>query len=166
MENTYSTERLVLAQLSKNDATFIHDLVNSEGWIKFIGDRKVRSISDAEIYIEEILSNPEIKYFVVSMKENQAKVGIITIIKRDYLEHADIGFAFLPRHAKNSFAYEASKTILDAMLLRSDRVTVLATTVRDNKRSVNLLEKLGFTFSSTITVDDKCLSVYRIESPC
>ena len=48
---TYETERLLLKPTDLEDAEFILQLLNSESFIKYIGDRNVRTIEDAENYI-------------------------------------------------------------------------------------------------------------------
>lgn len=45
---TYETERLLLKPTDLEDAEFILQLLNSESFIKYIGDRNVRTIEDAE----------------------------------------------------------------------------------------------------------------------
>src|SRR5215218_9705823 len=90
------TERLLIIPLATSDDSFILELVNTEGWISFIGNRNITSQVEAKAYIQKILENSNCSYWVVKLKEQQQSIGIITYIKRDYLEHHDIGFAFLP----------------------------------------------------------------------
>src|ERR1044072_2576440 len=99
-----NTERLLLQPLSLQDDQFIFELVNTEGWLKFIGNRNINALTDAQIYIRKILSSENIAYLVVSLKKVGDKIGVITFIKREYLEHHDIGFAFLPAFSKNGYA--------------------------------------------------------------
>jgi len=47
------TERLLLRQLSAEDAEFILALVNEPSFIQNIGDRGVRTLDDARSYILE-----------------------------------------------------------------------------------------------------------------
>lgn len=96
----FTTERLLINTLSENDAIFILELVNTEGWIKFIGNRNINSENDAIAYIRRINENRNLTYWTVRLIETDVAVGIITLIKRDYLEHNDIGFAFLPNFSK------------------------------------------------------------------
>jgi ribosomal-protein-alanine N-acetyltransferase len=93
------TKRLNISPLDSVHSAFIFELVNSPGWKEFIGERNVNSIQDAEIYIINILANDNIKYHVISIKSKDIPIGIVTFIKRDYLDHHDIGFAFLPQYS-------------------------------------------------------------------
>ena len=42
------TDRLVLRQLQASDAAFILRLVNEPSWLRYIGDKGVRTLEDAE----------------------------------------------------------------------------------------------------------------------
>src|SRR5690242_15652832 len=45
------TERLILRLQSTDDAEFILKLLNEPSWLRFIGDRGIRTIEDARTYI-------------------------------------------------------------------------------------------------------------------
>jgi [ribosomal protein S5]-alanine N-acetyltransferase len=152
--------RLILKQISIEDKSFIKDLVNTEGWIKFIGDRQIFNDDDAENYIQKIINSKNIKYWVVNLKETLIPIGIITFIKRDYLEFYDLGFAFLPGFGKNGYAFEASTMALE--LIKRDKFyqTILATTIPENNKSIRLLEKLGFSFNDKIENNNEILFIY------
>ena len=81
------TERLLIKPLALTDADFIFELVNTEGWIRFIGNRNIASQDEARAYIQKVLENENVSYWVVQRKESLDAIGIITYIKRDYLEH-------------------------------------------------------------------------------
>ncbi|MEK6783305.1 MAG: GNAT family N-acetyltransferase [Bacteroidota bacterium] len=100
MQNNYLTNRLLLTELNPDDQEIILELLNTPEWIKFIGDRNVKTKEDAREYIQKIIDNPKANYWVVRLRHLQVPIGIITFIKRDYLEHYDIGFAFFSKYAK------------------------------------------------------------------
>ncbi len=131
-KSKYETKRLTIERLSLNDNSFILKLVNTEGWLKFIGNRNVNTIDEADNYIEKITNLKNIIYWIVKRKSDNSSIGIITLIKRDNLEHFDFGFAFLPDFGKNGYAYEASKIILDRLIQEPQFKTMLAVTIPDN----------------------------------
>jgi [ribosomal protein S5]-alanine N-acetyltransferase len=47
------TDRLTLRFASLDDAAFILELLNDPDWLKFIGDRGVRTIDQAKEYIDK-----------------------------------------------------------------------------------------------------------------
>jgi [ribosomal protein S5]-alanine N-acetyltransferase len=161
MRNIYKTNRLELMRLNLNDAEFIFELLNSEGWLKFIGDRNIKSTEDAQNYIQKIMDNPKINYWVV--RSGDEKIGMISFIKRDYLDHHDLGFAFLPQFSGHGYAGEAAGKVLDDMLNDPYHKTILAIAMGENQNSIRLLEKLGFHFIKEIEPDGKKLLLYSID---
>ncbi|MCY7293634.1 MAG: GNAT family N-acetyltransferase, partial [Ferruginibacter sp.] len=157
MNTNYKTERLTLRELTAADNQFIFELVNTPGWIKFIGDRNVKTSEDADNYIQKIISNPNISYRVVTLLDHQTAIGLVTFIKRDYLDHPDIGFAFLPAYSKQGYAFEATKEVLNDLLNQQEHSTILATTIPQNSSSIQLLKKLGLSFSKQITHEGELL---------
>jgi RimJ/RimL family protein N-acetyltransferase len=165
MNNTIynqKTNRLTLRKLGEEDYSFILELVNSEGWLKYIGDRNVRNENDSLKYIENIINNDKVIYLVVTLKDN-SQIGIITLIKKDYLEFYDIGFAFLPSYNNNGYAYEASKVVLTYIEKSTDFSAILAATVPQNKSSIKLIEKLDLSFYKTDTHENEELNLYKMD---
>jgi RimJ/RimL family protein N-acetyltransferase len=164
IQTLLTTDRLLIEPLTVNDNNFILELVNTDGWIEFIGNRNVTSQVEATAYIQKIIDNPNTTYWVVKIKNNQTKIGIITFIKRDYLEHHDIGFAFLPNFANNGYAYESANTVLKNVIHQYNLSHIFATTVPENIISIKLLKKLGLFFDKEIEVEKEKLYVYGVST--
>ena len=162
MQTNYKTERLLLRKMNTDDATFIFELLNTAGWIKFIGDRNIKTREDAEHYIQKILANPAISYRVVTLREDEIAIGVVTFIKRYYLDDHDIGFAFLPAFSKQGFAFEATNEVLNDLLNQTAHSTILATTIPENSASIQLLKRLGFSFNKDITHEGELLHVFSV----
>lgn len=160
LSSPVTSERLLMKPLSMEDDQFILELVNTEGWLKFIGNRNINSLHDAKAYIQKILDNENIFYWVVQPKEQGENIGLITFIKRDYLEHHDIGFAFLPRFCNKGYAYEATMAVLQKIIDELKPAHILATTIPENISSIKLLKKIGLTFEKEILVEKERLYVY------
>jgi len=160
----HKTERLFLRSLTNDDARFIFELVNTQGWIKFIGDRNVKTLEDAGQYIQRIISNPAVDYLVVTLQDEQTAIGVISFIKRDYLDHHDIGFAFLPAYAGQGYAFEAADAVLTDLMKLQEHATILATTLEDNHSSIRLLKKLGFVFNKEIINEEDTLQLFAINN--
>lgn len=150
------TERLLLRELTVTDAPFIFELVNEPAWIEFIGDKGVRNIADAENYI---INGPQKSYstngfglWLIELKEQNIPIGMCGLIKRDALEHVDIGFAFLAVHNGKGYGYEAATAVLEHAKNKIGLKHILAITNQDNVRSIRLLEKLGLKFERLITM--------------
>ena len=110
--NILQTERLILSEFTFDDAPFIIEIVNTPKWLQFIGNRNVKTIDDAKNY----LANGPLKsykkfgfgLYKVTLKKENIPIGMCGLIKRDTLEHPDIGFAFLPQHEKKGYAFESA----------------------------------------------------------
>ena len=113
--NILETERLFLRQFTADDAAFILELVNEPSFIQNIGDRGVRTLSDAVRYIE---TGPVASYarngfglYLVTLKESDESIGMCGLITRAALEDVDIGYAFLPRFWSKGYAVEAARAV-------------------------------------------------------
>ena len=106
------------------------------------------------------MDNSNTDYSLVKRKEDQTKIGIITFIQRDYLDHPDIGFAFLPAFSNQGYAYEATKAVLKNLIETNHLTHILATTIPENRSSIKLLKKLGLSYEKEIEVNKVKLQVY------
>ena len=143
------THRLQLRQFNVDDWEFIIRLLNSDGWLKYIGDRNVKTKEQAENYLKKgPLKNYEQNGFGLSMVEtrNGKPVGMCGLIKRDYLEHPDIGFALLPEYSSMGYGFEIASALLVHARNDLSMTTILAITVPNNVKSIGLLEKMGLRF--------------------
>ncbi len=170
MQDNFTTPRLTLTPLTENNDAFILELVNTKGWLQFIGDRKVATLADAQEYIKKMNADPMIKYWVVNVSAGEipvgdTPVGVITVIQRDYLEFPDLGFAFLPGHQKSGYAFEASSAILNYLTKTLSHSSVFAITLPNNLTSIRLLEKLGFQFQKELAIKEENLLLYSVEFP-
>ncbi len=165
MKKVLETERLIWREYVENDAAFMLELLNSPGWIEFIGDRNVRTEAEAKNYIFERMVPYYEKngygFLMVTLKDAvETPVGICGFIKREGLEHVDFGFGFLPQFMGKGYAFEISEQLLAYSKTILKLETLLAITTLNNIRSIKLLEKLGFSFDKTIDFDGEELRLY------
>src|SRR5690349_10085825 len=97
-----NTGRLVLRQFSLDDAPFILRLLNEPSFVQHIADKGVRDLEGARGYLRE---GPMASYerhgfglWLVSLAGGDTAIGMAGLLKRDYLDHMDIGYAFLPEY--------------------------------------------------------------------
>jgi RimJ/RimL family protein N-acetyltransferase len=146
------TERLRLRRLSAADAPFLVELLNQRSWIDFIGDRGVRTLAQASTYLTERIDSQFEKFgfgmWGAQLRHEPRPIGLVGLVKRDFLSHPDLGFALLDRYAGQGYAFEAASAVLSiAAALGHKRL--LAITLPENRRSINLLERLGFALDAT-----------------
>ena len=158
------TERLTLREVTHDDAAFILELLNTPKFIKYIGDRDVRSIEDALRYIDEryLASYRDNGYGLYGVVENASGKlsGACGFVRRDALPGPDIGFSFLPEFEGKGYGFEAATAVMEygRDVLGFDEV--FAITSLDNDASEKLLTKLGFTFDETIDLNGEPLKLF------
>lgn len=162
MYKEIETKRLLIRPIKITDSSFILHLLNSEGWLQFIGDRKVKSVLDAEKYIQSILENENFFYSVFELRESKQPVGIITFLYRDIQQFPDIGFAMLQKFYNKGYALEATKKYLEEIVNERKVNKIIAITLPDNLKSIRLIERLGFSYEEKILNRSEILNLYSL----
>ena len=152
------TSRLILRWLSVEDAEFILQLLNEPSFLRFIGDKGVRSIEDARDYI---LRGPVDSYerlgfglYLTELKDDGVPIGICGLLKRESLEDVDIGFAFLPQFWRKGYAFESASEVMTHGRKVVGLKRIVAITSPDNDASIKVLEKLGLRFERLIKLSE------------
>lgn len=162
IELPFKTNRLTLRLIRETDGPFLVSLVQSEGWLRFIGERQIAGPGKAEAYIRDILNHPGKTILVIALQQTGKAIGILTFLKRDHLPFPDLGFALLPAYEKMGYALEASRAFLERRSLTEKQHPLLAITLPENERSISLLRKLGFHYSGDVKQESKTLSLFRL----
>ncbi|MBC5775307.1 GNAT family N-acetyltransferase [Pontibacter sp. KCTC 32443] len=153
MHYILETDRLKLREFTPDDTEFILELLNSPGWLQYIGDRNIKTEEQAKNYL---LNGPIKSYrengyglWLVEKKDDLKAIGMCGIINRDTLDNPDIGFAFLPEHNGKGYAFEVASATMAYAKEVLKLPTIAAITVPDNQRSIKLLEKIGLQYVKT-----------------
>lgn len=167
---TFETERLILRPCFVEDAAFIFELVNSPKWLKYIGDRNIKSHHEAQEHIKAKMY-PQLQRlgfgnYTVIRKPDGAKMGTCGLHDRDVVEGIDIGFAFLPEFEGYGYAHEAADRLIRAAIEDFKISEITAITLPINYASQKLLEKIGLQFEKIIRLpkDTEDLMFYRLRS--
>jgi RimJ/RimL family protein N-acetyltransferase len=152
------TDRLVLRRISTHDAEFILRLLNEPSFLRYIGDRGVRTLEDARGYIAK---GPIDSYdrhgfglLLVSRKDDGVPIGMCGLLKRDTLRDVDVGFAFLPEFWGYGYAFEAASAVLSHGKEVLGLGRIVAITSPDNDSSIRVLTKLGMRFEGMIQLTE------------
>lgn len=164
---TIETGRLLLHEFTAEDAAFVLRLVNEPAFLRYIGDRGVRTLDDARRYIAD---GPVASYALhghglmrVVRKDDGVEVGMCGVLRRDTLPEPDIGFSFFPEYWSQGFALESARAVMRHAreTLRLGRI--LAITTRDNEPSMRLLGKLGFRPEGIVNLGGEDLRLFASE---
>lgn len=158
MSTIAATERLELVHLTVEDAPFILELVNDPAWLRFIGDRGVRTLAQAVVYLQ---NGPLASYvangyglYLVRRKSDGARLGMCGLLQRSSLPQPDIGFAYLPQFTGQGYGYEAATAVLHHARHQLNLSPILAIVKPDNVPSIKLLEKLGMQLQQRLSLDE------------
>jgi RimJ/RimL family protein N-acetyltransferase len=148
------TERLRLRDLTADDAAFVMELVNEPAWLRFIGDRNVHSLDDARGYIAR---GPVASYakngfglWAVELSATGEAIGMCGLLRRQTLEHVDMGFAFLSHHWGHGYARESAAAVVARAREFHHLPRLLAVTDLDNLPSQKVLTSVGFRYDKLI----------------
>ncbi len=165
----FDTDRLTLRRLELADATFILELVNDPDWVRYIGDRGIHTEDAARDYIS---SGPQAMYarfgfglYRVELRNGGTPIGLCGLIKRDWLEDVDIGFALLPAFRGHGYAHEAATATLDCGRSTLGLERIVAIVAPDNEDSVRLLQRLGLRFEGMVTPPGATSAIHLYATP-
>ncbi len=164
---TFKTERLILKPTDEEDASFILELLNTPKWLKYIGDRNVKTLESAKAYITNKML-PQLKKlgysnYTVIRKSDKTKMGTCGLYDREGLDGIDIGFAFLPKYENKGYAFESANKLKNVAFNEFGIKEINAITTKNNVSSQKLLEKLGMRLTGTTNIsnDNEELLLYK-----
>jgi RimJ/RimL family protein N-acetyltransferase len=141
------SERLILRELGFNDAPFILDLLNEAGFVRFIGDKGVRTLADAREYLAQGPMDSYRRFgfglYLTSLKAGLVPIGICGLVRRESLPDPDLGFAFLSKHWSRGYATESAAAVLAFGRDSLGLARIVAITAPDNHGSIAVLGKIG-----------------------
>jgi [ribosomal protein S5]-alanine N-acetyltransferase len=143
--------------------------LNEPSFIRFIGDRGVRTLEKAREYLTDgpIHSYRQHGYglLLVELKATRAAIGLCGLVQRNYLPDADLGFAFLPAYWSQGYAHESASAVLRYATDTLHFKRIAAIVQPDNTTSIKLLGKLAFaierTFKSSASSPEILLLIHK-----
>ncbi len=162
------TQRLLLRRVTLDDADLMLSIWNDPAFVRYVGDRGVRTIEQAKTALTEGVLRLFERYgygpFCVVRKTDGMRIGICGLFRREVLDDPDIGFALLPQYCGSGFAGEAARAVVAHARddLGIDMLTAIVSP--DNAPSVGLIGKLGFSFDRGITMpgEEQEISLYSM----
>ena len=159
MEIVIETKRLIIRKFTVDDSAFMLELLNTPDWLRFIGDRNIRTLEQAEQYLlngyMKSYQDYGFGFYVVAVKETQESIGICGIVKREGLEDVDIGFAFFQQFMGKGYGYESASAVLNYALNDLKIKRIVAIVDPENIVSIALIKKIGMQFEKMIQVSPK-----------
>ena len=158
MEIKLQTERLQLRWLTLDDAELMLAVWNDQAFVRFVGDRGIRTLDEARTTMQEgalkLFSDYGYGPFRMALADSDAPIGICGLFRRDGLDDPDIGFATLPEFCGNGYAFEAACAVMDHARDDLELPRLIAIVSPENEASVGLIRKLGLRFERMYRMDD------------
>ena len=162
------TERLQLRWLTGDDADLMLAIWNDPAFIRYVGDRGVRTLDQAHTAMQEgvLKLYHDFGYgpYRLALRGSDEAMGICGLFKRENLEHPDIGYGLLPAFCGSGYAFEAAEAVTEHARKHMKLPELCAIVTPENTRSVHLLEKLGMNAGERIRMpgDDEDVVLYRV----
>lgn len=145
--------------MSLDDTDLILELYNMPNFIKFIGNRNIKSLADAENYIKaKFLPQFEklgFGNYLIELKDGNIKIGGVGIFERQGLDIVDIGFSVLERFEGKGYMFEAAQKVKSIGMDDFGLNKISAITSKDNFSSQKLIERLGLKFQKYVTLPNE-----------
>ena len=132
---------------------------NDAAFVQHVGDRGIRSVEQASTAIVE---GPLAMYrrygygpYKIALKQDGRALGVCGLFKRECLDDPDLGYAVLPDYRGKGYAVEAARRVMTAAAQEFALPRLAALISPDNRASILLIEKLGFTLRGRHTVDNE-----------
>ncbi|MEM6327517.1 MAG: GNAT family N-acetyltransferase, partial [Bacteroidota bacterium] len=123
-------------------------------WLEHIGDRGVRTVADARHYLH---TGPLASYaayghglYRIALRATDEPIGMCGLLRRDGLEHPDLGYALLERFHRQGYGTEVARATLAHARRDLGMTRVLAITTEANIGSQRVLEAIGMHLHGTI----------------
>lgn len=159
------TERLTLLPTALSDAPFLLQLMNQPKWKANIGNRNLKTINDAERYVQEKML-PHFKThgfgnYIIRLKSTSTPIGNCGLYVRPNLPQADIGYSLITQYEGKGYAIEAAKCMKQAAINSFKLKQLYGYTSKENKASQNLLLKLGMKLNGTAVFEGETEELLR-----
>lgn len=143
-----TASRLQFEPFTEADAPFIVGLLNEPGFLRFIGDRGIRTEADAVGYLRHgpiaMYARHGFGLLRLTLRESGEAVGMCGLLQREGLDRPDLGFALLGAFEGRGLATEAGRAVVDHATAALGLPSLLAIVNPDNAASIRILTRLGF----------------------
>jgi RimJ/RimL family protein N-acetyltransferase len=166
------TERLSLRWLTLDDADLMLAVWNDPAFVRHVGDRGIRTIEEAHTAMQRGAFHLYETYgygpYRVALKDTDVAVGLCGLFRRANLDVADIGYAVLPAHCGEGYAYEASMATIGYARDKLGLQRLYGIVSPSNVVSAHLVGKLGLRFERMHRMPDEegevCLYSMRLRN--
>lgn len=158
------TERLILRELTPNDAQFAFELNGNPEVVMYTGDGPFDSVEEARQFLENYSDYQRNGFgrWGVVLKETGELIGWCGLKRDRETGEVDLGYRFFQESWNKGFATEASAACLEIGKTKFGLERIIARARKENPASYKVMEKLGFTFEKDYSEDGETWVLYAI----
>jgi [ribosomal protein S5]-alanine N-acetyltransferase len=155
------SERLILKKVEAQDRAHYVPQVMTDKVMRYITGKGLSEHEAHERFdlaLQFGLINPDFGIFSVWLKDASTYIGLARM-KLDEDGSVEIGYNLLEDYWGKGYGFEIAKTLMDFLILKTEKRNIYALIEPENIGSVKIVEKLGF--QKTNEKSGEKTSVYR-----
>jgi ribosomal-protein-alanine N-acetyltransferase len=145
---TLETKRLLLREISKDDADGIFSCFSNENVTRYYGQETLDNIEQAKGFVDFFANSYKEKRGVrwgIELKGNQGIIGTIGFNAwSPKHKRAEIGYEIHPEHWRKGYTFEAVSKVIQYGFDELGLTRIGAVVFMNNEASIKLLTKAGF----------------------
>jgi [ribosomal protein S5]-alanine N-acetyltransferase len=140
------SERLIFKKVEEQDRAHYISQVMTDNVMRYITGKGL-SVQEAQerfdLALQFGLKNPDFGIFSVWLKDASTYIGLARM-KLDEDDSVEIGYNLLEDYWSKGYGFEIAKTLMDFLILKTEKRNIYALIEPENVGSVKIIEKLGF----------------------
>lgn len=148
----YETERLVVRDLTDDDAPALHEIHRRDEVMRWL-DRTLSTGADdelARLARWRSLGGDGFGFFGIALRSTGELIGVLVLKPFDDLPHIDLGWRLHADRWGRGYATEAARGAVDYAFGTLGLDELAAATLPENLRSRAVMERLGMTWSGEV----------------
>jgi len=160
------TPRLIIREMTPEDAERVFDLNSDPEVIKYTGDPPFKSVDEARSFLESY-DHYRLHGFgrwAVELKDDRAFVGWCGLKYSSDLDEYDLGYRLMRHFWGQGFTTEAARACLELGFSRFNMPVIVGRTMPENLGSIRILEKLGMKYQHKALCEGHDALIYTISA--
>ena len=168
MHLIFQTPRLILRQITIDDAPLILELNSNPEIVKYVHEPTLKTVEQAEEIITNIIL-PQYKNnlgrWAIITKDNNDFIGWCGLKYRPEMDEIDLGYRLMQNAWGKGYATEAAAKTLEYGFRTLNIKLITGRAHIENLASIKVLEKIGMDFIGEGIVDDCPVRTYIKANP-
>ncbi len=149
------TERLILRELSIEDAQHFYDLNTDPLVIRYTGDAAFENVEAAKSFLENYEQYKKYGYgrWATILKSTGEWIGWCGLKYEIQIAETDLGYRFFRKHWGKGYATESAEASLKYGLEHLGLKRIIGRSFKENLPSIKVLQKIGMVYEKDLMLD-------------